>query len=173
MILAIESNRRTRHQLRQWRDWSPCFQRSKPLLVAQGLDRKGKGDVLSTIRKCPMGCDIDQPKVASWPRRMQSIHHYCFETPHGSRTDWRKREASQEQKNPVGVSEPAFVEAEMGYALRVASTSWAVRHWPRGFQVDVGQFSSLLGNSVLIKQQSIDNEAKTALKSMGHRIRTK
>ena len=47
---------------------------------------------------------------------------------HDHRTDWRKREASQV---PCRVSEPVFVEAEMGCALRVAGRRWAVSRWPK------------------------------------------
>jgi hypothetical protein len=41
-------------------------------------------------------------------------------------------EPRQHQQTPVGVSEPAFVEVEMGYALRVAGRSWADSRGPRG-----------------------------------------
>ena len=79
-------------------------------------------------------------------------------------------EPARSSKNLFGVSELAFMKAEMGYALRVAGRNWAVSHWP-GFQGAVRRRFSLLGNSILSK--SIDNEARTALETTGHLIRTR
>ena len=71
--------------------------------------------------------------MATWPRRVvdgsgksQRMRHYCFGPLHGHRTDWRKREADQEQQTPVGVSESVFMEAEIGYALQVTGGQSAV-----------------------------------------------
>ena len=65
--------------------------------------------------------------------------------------------ASSTPANSYGVSERAFVEAEVGYALQLAGGSWKVSRWPRRFQGGVGRCSSLLDNR---KCQSMDKEPR-------------
>ena len=68
--------------------------------------------------------------------------------------------ASPTPSNSHRGSERAFVEAEVGYALQLASRSWELSRWPRGFRRGVGRRSSLLGNGILRKWKSIDKRGK-------------